>query len=95
MPAKTPAAKAKAGKPSTAKQTPKSPSLDLSDDTGNIASSKKQLVRACAERAQDAARARKSPVHARAAPARLLPAACCRPAAGSAPPSRALPLAAL
>jgi ribosomal RNA methyltransferase Nop2 len=42
-PAKTPAAKATAGKPSTAKQTPKSPSLSLNDDTGNIASSKKQL----------------------------------------------------
>ena len=44
MPAKTPASKAKAAKPSTSKQTPKSPSLDLSDDTGNIASSKKQLL---------------------------------------------------
>ena len=43
MPAKTPVAKATAGKPSTAKQTPKSPSLSLNDDTGNIASSKKQL----------------------------------------------------
>ena len=43
MPAKTPAAKASAGKPNTAKQTPKSPSLSLNDDTGNIASSKKQL----------------------------------------------------
>ena len=43
MPAKTPVSKAKAAKPSTAKATPKSPSLDLSDDAGNIASSKKQL----------------------------------------------------
>jgi len=43
MPAKTPVSKAKAAKPSTAKATPKSPSLDLSDDAGSIASSKKQL----------------------------------------------------
>jgi len=43
MPAKTPVSKAKAAKQSTAKATPKSPSLDLSDDAGNIASSKKQL----------------------------------------------------
>jgi len=90
MPAKTPASKAKAGKPSTAKQTPKSPSLGLSEDPGNIASSKKQLVRArrCVERA------RKSRVPARARAPRAA-AACRWPAAGSVSESRAIPLAAL
>ena len=53
MPARTPASKAKVASgakastakatPSAAKATPKSPSLGMGDDTGNIASSKKQL----------------------------------------------------
>jgi hypothetical protein len=53
MPARTPASKAKPASgakasaakvtPSAAKATPKSPSLGMGDDTGNIASSKKQL----------------------------------------------------
>ena len=50
MPARTPGSKAgktalSTTKPSAAKAaTPKSPSLDMGDDAGNIASSKKQLL---------------------------------------------------
>lgn len=49
MPARTPGSKAgktalSTTKPSVIKATPKSPSLDMGDDAGNIASSRKQLL---------------------------------------------------